>query len=309
MKIVLRIVATLLLAALVGGLITHQLIKTEARRFLVAQTGFDLDIGKLRAGLFSTRVEFEDVTVRNPPDFPETRAMVIKRVVADVDLMSLFRGETHLTELQLDVPRIVVVRNASGETNLQRMSDAVRKRSESPRKSDRAPAGAPASDAPAPASGSDAASAPQDSKPRREPAKKAERPFKIDRLAVKIGTVEYRDYQAPDAPAVSEIALNVDREAQNVENAQQIQSLLISGLIGSFFNQILNDGGQSIKAALEDENLRKEAKKIGKDLKRAFKGLLEQVSQQSQPESDSQESDVAPSGADAPHPVAEPQTE
>ncbi|MCO5062289.1 MAG: AsmA family protein [Kiritimatiellae bacterium] len=288
MKIVLRIAASLLLIALVGGLVVHQLIKTEARRFLVAQTGFDLDIGKVKAGLFSTRVEFDDVTVRNPPDFPETTAMVIDRIVLDLNVGSLLRGKTHLTELQLDVPRIVVVRKETGETNFQRMSDTIRSKSkDSPREgapaepaSTEAPSDSPT--APEPAAGAESAPGADTQskpKPKRESKPKPERPFLIDRLAVKIGTVEYRDYGAPDAPAVSQIALNVDREAQHVENAQQIQSLLIGGLIGSFFKQALNDGGQSLKAVLEDENLRSEAKRVGKDLKRAFKGFLEQVSQ------------------------------
>ncbi|MCO5043771.1 MAG: AsmA family protein [Verrucomicrobia bacterium] len=287
MKIVLRIAASLLLIALVGGLVVHQLIKTEARRFLVAQTGFDLDIGKVKAGLFSTRVEFDDVTVRNPPDFPETTAMVIDRIVLDLNVGSLLRGKTHLTELQLDVPRIVVVRKETGETNFQRMSDTIRRKADEAAQSKSAPTEAPpaqthADDSAAPNS---EAGNPEESKsdtqpePESVPKTKATRPFLIDRLAVRIGTVEYRDYGAPDAPAVSQIALNVDREAQHVENAQQIQSLLIGGLIGSFFKQALNDGGQSLKAVLEDENLRSEAKRVGKDLKRAFKGFLEQVSQ------------------------------
>lgn len=254
MKLLKLIGLSLLLLLLIGLLARNQLIKMEARRLLTEQTGFDLEIGKLKTSLFSSRVELEDVAVRNPPDFPEPTAFVIRRVVVDVDPWALFRKETHLTEMVLDVPRVVVVRNAEGDTNLQRLSGKSGK-------SDKTGAGG-GKPAPAP-----------DKKPPPEPA--PERPFKIDRLLLKIGQVEYHDYRGKDGPRVTVVELNIDREKHDVQSASAIGTLLVGSVMESAAVQLFGDVGQSLKTAMEDENLNKEVKKFGKDLKRAFEGMFD----------------------------------
>lgn len=255
------IVVALLLA--VGVLARNQLIKMEARRLIAQQTGFGLEIGSLKTHLWSTRVELEDVVVRNPPDFPESTAFEIRRVWVDVDPWALFRRETHLTEMVLDVPRVVVVRNAAGDTNLKRLSGAAR-----PPAGGSAPAPAPTPRKPE----GDVTPAP--GAPPGEPA--PERPFRIDRMHLRIGTVEYHDYRAPDAPAVTKLNLNVDREHRDLRSTADIGNLLIAGVMESAATQLFGDLGRSLKKVAEDEKLRAEVKKIGKDLKRAFKGLLQE---------------------------------
>lgn len=256
---------SLLLLVLLGLLARNQLIKREVRRVLTEQTGFDLEIGKLKTSLFANRVELEDLTIRNPPDFPESTALVVRRAMIEIDPWALFRGETHLTEMMLDVPRVVVVRNAKGETNLERLGAK-------PPKGDGTRPSAPSSE-----KDTSAPQAPDTSKPGKAPAPKsrAERPLRIDRLALKIGTVEYRDYQSGSAePVVTSVDLNMDREGRDLRSADEIRTMLIGGVLQSAAMQLFSNGAQQLQSMLEDENFRKEAKKIGKDLKRAFRGLL-----------------------------------
>lgn len=256
---------SLLLLLLLGLLARNHLIKREARRVLTERAGFDLEIGKLKTSLFANRVELEDLTIRNPPDFPESTALVVRRAVIEIDPWALFRGETHLTEMTLDVPRVVVVRNAAGETNLERLGGK-------PPKRDGARPSAPSGDTDTPAP-----QTPDMAAPGNVPAPKsrAERPLRIDRLALKVGTVEYRDYQSGSAePVVTSVELNMDREGRDLRSADEIRTMLIGGVLQSAAMQLFSNGAQQLQSMLEDENFRKEAKKIGKDLKRAFKGLL-----------------------------------
>ncbi|HMP75834.1 MAG TPA: AsmA family protein [Kiritimatiellia bacterium] len=260
----LKFIGVFVLVVLVVGLLArNQLIKMEARRLIAQQTGFGLEIGSLKTHLWSTRVELENVVVRNPPDFPESTAFEIRRVWVDVDPWALFRRETHLTEMVLDVPRVVVVRNEKGDTNLKRLSAASRPAS----------GGTPSAPAPQPRKPEG------DAKPVPGPTpkeSKPERPFLIDRMRLKIGTVEYHDYRAPDAPAVTKLNLNVDREHRDLRSTADIGNLLIAGVMESAATQLFGDVGRSLQKVAEDEQLRAEVKKIGKDLKRAFKGLLQE---------------------------------
>lgn len=256
MKLLKLIGLCVVLLVVVGLLARNQLIKMEARRLIAQQTGFGLEIGKLKTSLLSSRVELLDVVVRNPPDFPEPVAFVISRAVVDVNPWALFRRETHLTEMVMEIPRVVVVRNEKGETNLQRMSAAAKRAGERP------PAPAP-SPAPAPAP-----------EPAPAPQPKPERPLKIDRLKLQIGTVEYHDYRAPDPPAVTKLNLNVNKERENITKLSEIGAVLTAGVMESAAGQLFGDLGRSLQKAAEDEDLRKEVKKIGKDLKRAFEGMF-----------------------------------
>lgn len=270
---ILKIAGIVVVALIVAGLLAQErLLKAAARRVFVEQTGFDVEIGKLNTSLWKSRVEMEDVQVRNPPNFPEPVAFVIQSAAMTLDPWSLFRGETHLKELTLDVPRIVLVRNAEGETNLEQLSgkSAKKERIESAPETESAPDDVAASEASAPSSYE------VSSRPAPKPAPPAkERPFKIDRLALKIGTVEYRDYRGRSEPAVSEFNLNLEREGENIRSGEEVGTLLVGGVMQSVVAQLFTGVGDNLKNAMEDKDLQQEVKKLGKNLKRAFKGLLE----------------------------------
>lgn len=265
MKALKLAVLSVVLLALVGLLARNQLINMEARRLLAEQTGFGLEIGQLKTHLLSSKAELLDVVVRNPPDFPEPTAFVIKRVYVNVDPWALLRRETHLTEMELEIPRVVVVRNPAGDTNLQRLSGKPPRGGAAPPPS----SPAPTPPAPAPSGG-----------PGAPPAEKPERPFRIDRMRVKIDAVEYHDYRGGGEPAITKLDLKVDRAHTNITSTSEIGSLVVAGVMESAAERLFGDLGRSIQKAVEDEKLREEVKKFGRDLKRAFKGLMEDTSRE-----------------------------
>ncbi len=229
-------------------LAVNQLVKLEVRRALVRQTGFSIEIGSWDVGLLSTRAELRDVVVRNPPDFPEPVAFEIRRAYADINPWALLRRAAHVTDLELDIPRVVVVRNPEGETNLQRMSGGARKRGGG-------------KDAPAPAPPPDETAGPG---PKRDPA------LRIDRLRLKIGAVEYHDYRVKNPPGITKVTLDLDQEHKDIRRVSDIGPLIAQGVMENAAVRLFGDVGRSLKTALGDETLRKEMKKFGKDLKRIF---------------------------------------
>jgi hypothetical protein len=248
----------------------NQLIKMEARRLLAEQTGFGLEIGRLKTHLWASRAEVFDVVIRNPPDYPEPTAFLIERAFIEVNPWALLRRETHLRVVELEIPRVVIVRNRDGEINLQRLSGR--------------PASAPASLSTShPRAGaSQAPTRPSEEKKgapepnEAGPPRSAERPFRIDRLRMRIDAVEYHDFFGSRAePQITKLALKIDREHADVRSMQEIGELLAAGVLESAAERLFSDVGRSIQTVVKDDKLREELKSFGRDLKRMFKKMIE----------------------------------
>jgi uncharacterized protein involved in outer membrane biogenesis len=257
--------AVLFLLAL-GLLARNQLIKMEARRLLAEQTGFGLEIGHLKTHVWASRAELFDVVVRNPPEYPEPTAFVIRRAFIDIDPWALLRRETHLRVVELEVPRVVIVRNRDGEMNLQRLSGRSARGTAAPSKPDPRP-GAPER----PSGGQATPESGEAGRPRPP-----ERPFRIDRLRIRVDAVEYHDFKGDRAePDVTKLDLKIDREHTDVTSVRQIGELIATGVLESAADRLMGDLGRSIQRVVEDEKLRDELRKFGRDLKRIFKGMVE----------------------------------
>lgn len=242
----------LLLVALVVALaaMRNSLIKREAKRMLNRETGFGLELGKVDVGLFSTSVDLHDVKLLNPPDFPEPLAFDVRQVKADYDLRSLFADEVRLSEVILDVPMAVIVKNEKGETNLQRLSAAGKK-------------------------GGAAKPAPEPGEQQPESAKKAPKPFRIDTLVVRLGTVEVHDYTVKgDKPGVTKLTLDIDQVHTNVTSVSQIGTLMVGGVLQQVTASYMNELARGLEKAAQDPQLKDDIQKAGKKIGKAFDSLF-----------------------------------
>ncbi len=240
----------LVLLALVLVLVAARnvLIKREVRRLVAQQTGFGLSLKKINVGLLSTSLDIQGLRLTNPSDFPEPAAFDIRQVKADYAFGSLFRNEIRLSEVVVDVPLVVVVRKADGETNLQRLSGAARKKSGGGRSE-------PGEKAPAPA----------ESKPSK--------PLRMDQVTIRIGTVEIHDYSVKgEVPGITKLELNIDQKYENVDGLGELGSLMVGGVLQQIGSKFLRDLGRSLN---EGEGADGEVKKVTKSLEKAFKSLFE----------------------------------
>ena len=117
----LRLCLAFVVLVAAGYFARNVLLRKGVESSVTRATGFPLEIGGFDLGLFNTRIEVDDLRLLNPEGFEDRRCLRVPRLVADVDLRSAFGPELHIREIVLDVAEVVVVRNAKGETNLDRL--------------------------------------------------------------------------------------------------------------------------------------------------------------------------------------------
>jgi len=81
-------------------------------------TGLLLEIKELDIGLISTHVGIKGLSLYNPKGFPQEAMFYSPEIFVDYHLGDLFKGIVHLEDIRLDIDRLVIVKNAQGQTNL-----------------------------------------------------------------------------------------------------------------------------------------------------------------------------------------------
>lgn len=244
-----------LAAALVLALVFRNVVlKQQIEKVLTAQTGFGLELDRVNLGWNFTSFELEGARLLNPPDFPDREALNIRQVRVAYRFWSLFSREIQFSEVILDIPKLVIVRKADGETNAQRLGGAGGARS----------GGTSGGGTPTPAPGGGSRPEPQE--------KKEPRGFRIDRLVLRVGAVELRDYskaQQGGAPAVTAMTLNVDQEHHDITSVQQLGGLVLGGAIQQMGLFLIGQELQDPEGKL-NKKIQKAADKFQKSLNKLF---------------------------------------
>ncbi len=231
-------------------------LKRALEEVLAAQTGFGLEVERVNLGWSLTSFEVEGARLLNPADFPDREALTIRQARVEVEPLSLLTREIRIREVILDVGKLVLVRKPDGESNADRLGG---KRKESGGGGGTAPRkeGGPG---PRPGTGAE-------TKAGEEP-----RRFRIERLVLKIGTVEMRDYTkaGQDAqPAVTAMTLNVEQEHRDVTSLPQLGSLVLGGAIQQAGFALIGQELQDPDSKL-NKKIQKAANRLQKNLDRLF---------------------------------------
>ncbi len=117
-KWALRLIALLLVLAVVLLLARNAILKAVAEREIRAQTGMDVSIGRLSVGLLSPVVDIGKLKLYNPPQFGGTLLLDAPELHAEYDADALARRRLHVKLLRLNLAELNVVRNETGQTNL-----------------------------------------------------------------------------------------------------------------------------------------------------------------------------------------------
>jgi hypothetical protein len=191
-----------LLAA--GYLVRNAVARSAAEEAVTRVTGFPLEIGSVDLGLFDSRLEIRDLRLRNPPGFEDPRCLHAPRVVADVEATSAFSKRFHAEEIVLDVAEVVVVTNAKGEMNLDRLA----------------------------ALGEAGKEGPQAKKPAGEKGA-AELLWKCDVLRLSLGKVVLLDYShgRKGKPREEVFDLNIRKEFRNLTSPDQVVRALLHEVV------------------------------------------------------------------------------
>lgn len=99
-------------------IIAHKAVETGFYKV----TGFPLQIGSLRLSPWHSRLEASHVKLLNPPEFVDRVFVDMRRLYVDYEFGSLLRRQPHLSQLDLQINKMVIVKNPDGRSNIQQLS-------------------------------------------------------------------------------------------------------------------------------------------------------------------------------------------
>lgn len=238
-------------ALVLGFAARNMLLKGQLEKLVSAQTGFAFTVERVQVGWNLSSVDLIGARVRNPPDFPDAQALDIRQARVSVAPLSLLTREIVIREVILDVEKLVLVRKADGETNAERLGG---KR--------KGGGGRPGGSPPEPA--------PEPEPTPREPAEP--RGFRIERLVLKLGAVEMRDFtKARDGgePAVTAMNLNLEQEHREVTSVQQLGGLVLGSAVQQMGLFLIGQELQDKDSKL-NQKVQKAADKFQKKMNQLF---------------------------------------
>ena len=193
-KWIARIVLTLIVLAVAAFFARNFIARQSIESGVTKITGFPLEIESVDLGIFQSHVEVHGLKMQNPPDFPEKMFVDLPVFLVDYKLGSMISGEPHINDLNLELKELVIVKNAKGESNVQRLKGV-----------------------------SSSETKPGEKEPPKSDKKTK---FHVDTLHLKVGTVIVKDYSGA-TPTTRTIPVNIDRTYQNITDGTDITKLIL----------------------------------------------------------------------------------
>jgi uncharacterized protein involved in outer membrane biogenesis len=196
-KLIVRAVLLLLILLVIAFFARNFIARHAVMTGVRAVTGFPLDIQALDLDLAHTKVEVGNLRLLNPTDFQDVVFVDMPHFLVDYDLGALLQRTVHLTDVDLEIKSVMIVKGTNGVSNVSRLKGAVSSGAE--------PSGA------------------------AEPKEQSKTAYKIDRLHLKMGTVTIKDYTKLRAGKPSErvINLNVEATYRDLSDATDITRLAL----------------------------------------------------------------------------------
>lgn len=252
MKILMRIVIVILILLAILILARNAIIEKLTRKTVLQTTGFDIEMGGIRAGLLDPVFEITNARLINPEDFAEPTALEIKTLRVEYDLPSFFKEEVHLREVVVDVPRAVLVIREDGESNLARLGNVAQRGQEEKKEESTGKEGEGG----------------QEAKPGKR--------VRVDTLTLRVGKVDvYRYREGSDKPEVDKYDVNFDRTARDVTDLNVVNGMITAGVIEAVGARALQGFTKAFQQNEGDlEKVGKQIERTAKDVGKQLKGLL-----------------------------------
>lgn len=123
-KVVLVLVCAVVAAFVVLLLGRNVIIKTSVPPAVRSITGFDVSLGEIDVGLFSSQITIKDLKVTNPDDFGEKRMLEAPEIHVEYKPLSMMSDRREFPRIRLNLAEVVVVKNEKGESNVKRIMEA-----------------------------------------------------------------------------------------------------------------------------------------------------------------------------------------
>ncbi len=221
-------------AAAIG--VRDRILLRVAPAIIRGASDLDVEVEAVRTTLVPLSIQFRGIRVRNPEGFDtETDAFRIDEYFVRVDRRSFFGDERRIREVRLDVPRIVAVIDARGQTNFDALTHmAGEPRRDRPRRA--APPPAPPTRPPRESSADrPPGRAPDRIPPPEAPPRPAPDPdpptlppatepaYRIDVLTIRLGELEVHDYSGGRTrPEVRRVRLGPPQVFRDVTDVNDV---------------------------------------------------------------------------------------
>ncbi|MGE0268954.1 MAG: hypothetical protein AB7S78_10930 [Candidatus Omnitrophota bacterium] len=197
MKFLKRIFGLVIILLVIAVFARNFIVKIGAEQAVKKLTGLPLKIEGLSIGLKDTNVDIDDLRLYNPSNFPEKLMANVPDIYIDYNLPDIIKGNIHLNEIRFHLNEFVVVKNKSGQTNLDSLKAL------QPAKKEGAP------------------------KKKEEPSEQKKVDVKIDNLSLRIDRVVYKDYSVGNEPKIQTYEVNLNESYKNIENLNAVVSLIV----------------------------------------------------------------------------------
>jgi uncharacterized protein involved in outer membrane biogenesis len=258
-KILKSLLVIVILLAVTLLCLRDNLLSRSIIRLAREKVGLDLRIDSLRTGLLKPSIDLGGLSLMSPPDFPASESLRVERFRL-VSTWKFLRGpELRAEEVLLEIPRLVIIRNAAGETNLEWLSRQIQKQRAASK----------------PADGSGGGSPRAESKTDRP-----KRPYRIDRLTVKIGEVQYLDYSKGGEPTPRSYPLNLDKTYTDVSDLKPVLQQIGQSAALAAAPGLLNDLKTLSEQAEKDPEGTKRALR---EMRESFRGMMRRKTEPATP--------------------------
>lgn len=170
------------------------IVKTIFEKTVETLSGLKISVKSIDVGIFKASIRVKDMVIYNPAYFSDAIMANINHLYIDYDITSGLKKEIHIKDMVFDVGLVNVIKNKNGENNLNSLK--IVKALEQIDKCER----------------------PNGTMPK----------IKIDRLRLKGGKVNYKDYTKAPYPLVTKFEVSVDERYENITNPYELVSLIVS---------------------------------------------------------------------------------
>jgi len=208
-------------------------------------TGFPLEIGSVNVGLFNGKLDVSNLKLMNPPDFEEKMFVDLPEFRMDYRLGSMLAGAPHINDMLINLKQIVVVKNAKGQSNVQRLKGVA----------------------------SSSSSGAQTKPATSEPTKKTS--YRVDQLHIHIGTVTTMDYSKGKL-SERNIPLNVDATYKDITDSTDITRLVLMTVLSQVRIPDIGVNVNELKQNLSGvtDSAGKALQGVSQDLEKSTKGFF-----------------------------------
>lgn len=189
MKKLLLVLAIAVAVVVAAFVMRDAIIKGVIESSVGKVTGLRLTIGSFRTDPGKSVIDIRDLKLANPPAFGRTYMIDAPEVYIVYDLPEIMKGRVHLRQMRLQLNEFVLMRSASGATNI----DTIKSRL-----------------------------AAQPGKPKEASSSN----LLIDELSLKIGKVAYKDLVIPSAS--KDLNLNINEKFFNITDLRQVVAIIMT---------------------------------------------------------------------------------